>query len=277
MLYLILLHLIMHAQAETDARTSVDKTYARDNTFCKMNGKQVEFQLRGVNRYTDPGEERSGELAFYKIGTGPFLPLMLGKDTSGTYRLFKQKSASLCSKSLGVKLDQEHLAVLFQKENRPYKSKLMVQIFDMKNMQPKYLQETEIEATQIEPITPFGFAFNSTPARNEMDSGKVVINEIPYQYQDRSLVLWYKYAQNGFKLLPILVFEKFPWQHLFKDQPAFLAVAGWDKAAEKFVNTTVYVAVNHNLKKECVLLLPEKSKLTGSEAWVCGDMKSPVD
>jgi hypothetical protein len=274
MLPIIFLSLAISAGAEV--RNLYEKTYPRDNTFCLLSGRKVEVQLRGVNKLIDPGEEKIGQVAFFKNKARQYFPLELGNASSGSFRFFRKSGASLCSKSAGFRLDADHLAILFEKENHPFRGQLVVQTFNIKNMEATELRETGVSASQAEPIAPYGFAFNSIPERPQVQSGDISIAGSTYHFQDRELVLWYKFGPNP-TLLPTLVYDKFPWKHLLKDQQEFLNSTGWDAKEDKFKSPKFYIAVNHNEKKECLLFSSETTRPNGSEAWLCGSMQARVD
>ncbi len=76
--FILLLLSTADASSNQEARDLFDRTYARDNTFCKLEQKTVEFQLRGNSRYTEPAEKATGQSAFYKNLKGQYVPLKLG-------------------------------------------------------------------------------------------------------------------------------------------------------------------------------------------------------
>lgn len=160
------------------------------------------------------------------------------------------------------------MAILFLRENRPYIDKLAIQIFNTKTVLPEKFLETDYAADQTAPI-PEGFVFRSYVERMGMEMGTTKIKDIEYFFQDRHFPFWMKYTNQGFEVSPTESFKNFEWARHYESEKDFLEAAGWSETEKKFLHTILYVAVNHKEKKECVLLLPKKSKFTGSENWRC--------
>lgn len=265
---IILLFLISFTFAESfEIRNLLERTFTRDNTYCQMGKRRIEIQIRGDSRYTETKDSGYGiHFLFYPVKEGALLPL--NGDKLNTYRLFKG-SGSLCSKSYGFLLDENTLAVLFLKENRPYKDKLSIQLFNLSNISPGAVVETNFLTDQAESVED-GFIFRTFSERNDMDMGTVTLFGEVFTYQDRDFRYWMKYNLKGFEILPKQSFLKSEWKDFFKDEKDFSTAAGWSKKEKAFKNQTLYVAVNHKLKKRCVLLADKRKKLTGSEeGWRC--------
>jgi len=100
--------------------------------------------------------------------------------------------------------------------------------------------------------------------------GKIKIQEIEYTYQDRDFPIWISYNKFGFSISPEKTFSEFPFNKLFKDQNDFLNEIQWNDKEKKIQNNILFVAVNHKLKKECILITGQGHKVTGSETgWRC--------
>ena len=70
--------------------------------------------------------------------------------------------------------------------------------------------------------------------------------------------------------MPSESFQQFQWKDYFQSEAEFLEFSGWNEKEKMFKNSVLYVAVNYKLKKECILLVPEKIKISGLEAgWRC--------
>ena len=259
------------ALASTTSKDAFDKSYPRDNTFCSLDGKRIEFLIRGGNKFTEPKEKGYGEIIFFRRPSKK--PRLLRSHSSGdTYRLFPGKN-SLCSKSYAYKIDNSTFAVLFLKENHPFKDKLIIQLVDAKTLLPKDFIETDYP-TDMAKVHRDGFSFRHVAETNSQDFGRVSIEGESFIFHEKVFPLWFLYTKQGFSLTEKLTYEEFPWKNHFKDQKDFLENAKWNASAKDFANKTIYLAVNHKLKKECVFLAPAKQKLAGNEAWRCYTKKA---
>ena len=266
---LILLSPLAYAESSRDIKLLTEKTYPRDNTFCRLKNKLIEIEIRGDSRETEKQDAGYGQYAF-QIDDGQLSPLPLNKDKFGRYRFYKGKSQA-CTKSLAVELDAQTMAILFLKDNRPFKEKLVVQLYDMQTALPKEVIETDYLSDQLEIISG-GFQFRSASDRVDRKFGKVKIADHEYIFQDEDMSPTVKYSARGFEILPNETFEKSPWKSFFKDKNDFFMFTGWKPEEKKFINSFVYTAVNHDLKRACVLFSStSQSTLTGSEFWRCKD------
>lgn len=266
---ILLLSLVSFAFADNDRfeiKNLIQSTYAHDNTFCMLGGVRVEFELRGLNKFTDPKDRAFGEHIFYR-NQKVLKALPLNKDHMHSYRFFPAKDGN-CSKSLAFKMDQTTSAILFLRENRPYKGKLVIQLYDHVNHLPKEAVETEYSTDEVK-ADKSGFAFKVVPERHDRLMGQVTINDVKYTYQDRDFHPWLLYSLKGFETLGSITYDNFEWKKYFKDESEFFQIAGWNATTKQFSNTYVYIAVNHALKKECLFISSSKVQITGTENWRC--------
>lgn len=263
----ILFFLTLSAFAASDSKDAFDKSFPRDNTFCSYKGKRVELLIRGESKFTEPKERGYGELIFYRHPPKRPHVMKFSQFKADTFKLFNGVSP-LCSKSHGYQTDEESMAILLLKENRPFKDKLVIQLFDLKSMTPKELIETNYPTDRAKK-TKTGFAFSSFQENHNPEMGKVSIEGQEFIFQEKDFPQWIEFAGRSFGLLPDLTFERLPWKKHFKDQDDFYSVTGWNPAEKKFTKNIVYFAVNHKLKKSCVLFIAGKQKLVGNESWRC--------
>lgn len=265
-IYLLLLTSIAFSKG-WDLRSVRETTYTRDNSYCQVGQQRIEFQIRGQASTTDPKEKKYGEYIFFYPDETPKL-LPINNDKLHNYRLFEGKS-SLCSKSFGYVVGKEKVAILFLKENSPDMDKLSFQILNTKTYEPEQVVDTEYIADLVE-ASPNGFQFRTYEQKAGSEMGKTHINNVEYVFQNRSFPLWMKYGPKGFQISGKISFLKFQWKDYFKTEHDFYENAAWDKREKKFKNTTLYVAVNHAFKKECILLTSSNTKITGTESgWRC--------
>lgn len=265
-MYLILLFLSFGVFAASDSKDAYEKSYPRDNTFCTINGKRIEFLIRGGSKFTEPSERGYGEVIFYKLPSKK--PALLRSQNSGeSYRIFPGKN-SICSKSSAYVIDPSTVAVLFLKENHPFKDKLVIQLLDAKSLMPKDFIETEYPTDESRSINN-GFAFRKVIESSNLDFGKVSIEGEIYIFQERIFPIWLTYSKQNFKITEETTFDELPWKSYFKSLKDFLEYSEWKPKEKQFIKKTAYLAVNHKLKKECVLFIENKQKLTGDEPWRC--------
>lgn len=264
----LLLFATLSAYAASDSTNAFEKSFPRDNTFCSYKGApRVEVLIRGESKFTEPKERGYGELIFYRqFSKRPSL-MKISKTRSDTFRLFNGVSP-LCSKSHGYELDDGTMAVLLLKENRPFKDKLVMQLFESKTLKPIEFIETNY-LTDRAKKTKTGFAFNTFRENHNPEMGKVSIHGSEFIFQEKDFPQWMEYSNKTFVLLPDLTFERLPWKKLFKDLEDFLAVTGWNPVDKAFSKNIVYFAINHKMKKRCLLFIENKQKLAGNELWHC--------
>lgn len=251
-----------------DSQFTFDKSYPRDNTFCHFKNQRIELLIRGSNKFIEPKERGYGEYIFLrKLPVRKVSLLTLNQSRGDTFKLFLGTSPQ-CSKSHGYMIGRDTLAILLQKENRPFSDKLVIQFFDVKTMLPKEALETNYP-TDRAIKTEDGFAFRVMAENHSPDMGRVSIQGETFIFQEKTFPEWVNYSKNGFEVASSLTYEKFPWKKAFKDQDDFLNMAGWNTSENKFSRKIVYFAVNHKLKKECLLFIEAKQKIAGTESWRC--------
>ncbi|MES2526759.1 MAG: hypothetical protein V4598_06715 [Bdellovibrionota bacterium] len=243
-----------------------EKSYPRDNSFCQMGSAKVEIMVRGAQLHIEPEDKMWGEFVFSRISNGPVTKLPVTSE-SGLYRLF-QGNPSSCTKVVGSLLDGK-FAVLFQKNNRPHKNQVVIQYFDPKTSNALETIHTPYLADKAM-VKSNGFLIRThLPNRSDIEMGKVLIKEKKYLFQDHRFPVWVSISKEGFSVDPATTFEDFTYKAFFKTIDEFKTLAGWNEAEKSFNNRTLYVAINHEAKSKCILLVKEKQKFTGEEAWIC--------
>ncbi len=268
MYFLLLLFTHLALAESPDVRNLTETTFYRDNTHCRLKNKRVEIQVRAHSSLTETKEQNYGEFIFYYPEEDKPEVLPLGADKMHTYRLFKGEN-SACSKSLGYFVGKDQLAVLFLKENSPFPDKLTIQYFDVNTSRPIKILETEYSVDKTEMI-PEGFAFRVLEDRQGLEMGKVTISSHLFTYQDRDFDVWMTHTPKGIQYSGTLSYQKSAWKNFFKDENDFLIATGWDAKEKKFSKVHLYLAVNHQLKNQCIYLAKEKTKFKDNgPGWRC--------
>ena len=261
-----LLFTLLTAEAR-NVRSVRETTFTRDNTYCQIGKQKIKIQIRSETFLTEQKDKSYGEFIFSYPNNRPKL-LPINKDKLSNYRLFRGEN-SLCSKSYGYALENDKIAVLFLKENRPFKDKLSFQVINTNTLNGEEFVDTEYMSDKTQ-IAPNGFLFRTHGPRNALEMGTIKIKDVVHTFQDRDFPFWVKYSLAGFEISGPESFQDFQWKSYFKDEKDFFEISGWNETEKKFKNAILYVAVNHNLKKECILLSATKIKVSGDEAgWRC--------
>lgn len=244
-----------------------EKSFPRDNTFCRLGKERVEFSVRGYSKYTEPRDKGYGELLFMEYGKIK-KSLNVSQGNSGLYHFFRG-SAGVCSKYPSYQMDNTTLALLLLKANRPYKDRLIIQLIDTKALIPLKTIHTDYLADKSLPA-PKGFYFRNNGDRVEIDMGTVEWDGKKYTYQDRDFQEWFHFDGKDFKLSEKVTYDESPYKAYFTSEEDFLKTFAWSPEEKKFSHKVIYVAVNHAIGKECILIRDAKAKLTGSEeGWRC--------
>lgn len=261
-----LIALIFSLAALATDKDTFEKTYSRDNTFCQIGQKKIEIMVKGNLSHIETEDLRWGEHVFFRIGDGPATKVPVTSE-SGLYRLL-HGSPSSCTKVVGTMLDGK-FAVLFQKDNRPHKNQVVIQYFDPKDFRPMETLHTPYLADKAM-VKNNGFILRThSPNRQDIEMGKVTIKEKKYLYQDHRFPVWVTLDKTGFSSDVSATFEDFTYKSFFKNIDEFKSQTGWLEGEKSFAHTKLYVAINHELKSKCILIVKEKKPLTGEENWIC--------
>jgi hypothetical protein len=268
MFNLLILLITFSVYPRSASKNAFDKSYPRDNVFCGPRDKKIEILIRGESKFTEPKEKGYGELIFYRLPEKKASLIPLSDFKSDTFRFFLGTSP-LCSKSHGYVLDPKTLCVLFLKENRPFKDKLVLQMFDAETLQPKEHIDTNLNVDKAR-ISPHGFSVRAFNEVHQQDAGKVTIQDESFIYHEKEFPKWMDYSlKTSFETNPEMTFKKFPWRKSFKDMSEFYSLSGWDPQKKIFSREVIYLAVNHKSKKRCILFSENRLKIAGHENWKC--------
>jgi hypothetical protein len=268
-IFLFLLTINIFAQSEPSV--SYENTFPRDNTFCLFNNKKIEIMIRGLQKNIEPKEKGYGELVYFRNGTRRPRLLSINQSGTDTFRLFNGKN-SFCTKSFGLKLNNDTFALLLQRENRPYKDQLFIQFFDAKNLMPKGFLETNYPS-QVARINPHGFSFETLEEKFKRFTGKLMINGLEFIVQENNLPYWVDYTEKGFLPNIELTYKEFPYPKIFSNFKDFIQTLEWDPLHKKFNKKFFYHAINHALQKNCFIFSKDSITDFGKHQWKCYDIR----
>lgn len=261
-----ILVLIISLASFGNDQDTFEKTYPRDNTFCQIGNKRLEIMVRGFQSHTEPKERMWGENVFARSPKGKLSRIPVTME-SGLYRLFPG-NPSACTKVVGTMVGNR-FAILFQKHNSPHKHRVVVQYIDPATLKPLDTVYTPYLSDKAQIKNSRVILRTHSPARQEMEMGKVSIGGTTYLYQDHLLPLWISLNKDGFSPEPTETFENFTYKSFFKNSDDFKIQSGWDEKEKTFKKTKLYVAINHATKSKCILLIDSKKVLNGEENWIC--------
>ncbi len=246
-----------------NTRILIDKTFARENTFCRIEDHRFEIEIRSFHQYSESKNDDYGETAFIvndqKRNLLPLNSLNLYR-----YRFLKREN-TLCNRAFAVKLTSDNYGILFLRDNRPFKDKLSLLIYDQKAKEAIQVLDTEYTTDSAIKINS-GFAFPYRKEDLEIKMNHIEIEGATYLYQARQLHYWVKYQDNKFQVDPLLTQKSFPFRKFFKDSDHFLKEAGWSDQKKEFEKGSFFIAVNHSKKRSCITFNKELSR---PESWLC--------
>ncbi|WPU66842.1 hypothetical protein [Peredibacter starrii] len=225
-----------------------DKTYTHDNTFCRVDGKRIEIEVKSLYQYTALDEAEYGEDLFV-IADGNKTQLKFNSDNIGRYRLLKGTN-DYCTKALSIRLNESELALFFLRDNRPFNDQLLYMVYDFKKNIVLRTSET-IFLTEKAQVKNNRLHFLSKPEVIEKDSGIVQIEGKPYYFSEKAFLPWVNFNGVDFILDLERSFEDFEGKKFFKDLNSFVQFSTLNQLKlNQF--TTYKIAVNHELKRTCI-------------------------
>lgn len=225
-----------------------DKTYTHDNTFCSIDGKRIEIEVKSLYQYTAPDEAEYGEDLFV-ISQGKKHQLKFNSDNIGRYRLFKGDN-NYCTKAMSIRLNDSQLVVFFLRDNRPFNDQLLYAVYDF-NMGAIVKTSETIFLSENAQVRNNRLVFLSKPEVIEKDSGVVKIEGKDYYFSEKAFLPWVSFNGMEFSLDMERSFEQFEGKKFFKDLKSFVEFSTLNQLKlNQF--TTYKIAVNHDLKRTCI-------------------------
>lgn len=261
-MYLFFLFFILSAHGAPDVTPKIENTFPRDNTFCSRGKYRIEFLIRGSSKFTE--DRKYGEYFFILKSKDDeqFVPV----SETGHFRLLSGKS-KLCTKGHGHQVGKDKYALLLQKDNRPFKDLLLIQLLDRKTLSPLESIQTKYPVDKAIEV-PNGFAFRTYDIHPLKELTQVTYDNEKYLYQEKNFLYWINYTDKGFEINPEMTFKHFPYKAFFKNKEDFLKASGWDEKEKIFRKKILFHNVSHKLKKECVLFSESTETISHSD-WIC--------
>lgn len=248
-----------------NTRILIDKTFTRENTICRIEDNRIEIEVRSFHQYSESKNDNYGESAFL-VNQNKRSLLPINSLNLYRYRFMKGES-EYCNRAFAVKLSTYHYGILFLRDNRPFKDKLSVLIYDQKSKEALQVLDTEYSTDTAIKLSS-GFAFPYKKEDLEIKMNHIQIDGTVYLYQERQFHYWIKFQDNKFEIDPEITRENFKFQKYFKDQEQFLKEAGWNTQKKEFEQASFFIAVNHSKKKSCITFQKDLSR---PENWLCRD------
>lgn len=245
-----------HAQS-FETRINYDKTYTHDNTYCSIDGKRIEIEVKSLYQYTAPDEAEYGESLFI-LSNGNKTSLKFNQDNIGRYRLFKGAS-EYCTKAYAIRLSKSELAIFMLRDNRPFNDQLLYVVYDFQKNRVVRTSETSFLSERAQ-IQNNRFFFQSMPEVAERASGIVVIHSQKHFFIEKTFNPWINFDGHRFVIDMKKSFEGFEWQHLFNNQDSFVQFSTINQM-DVGHSISYKVAVNHTTKKSCISF--------DSDVWKC--------
>lgn len=240
------------------SRVLLDKTYVRDNSYCRLENKRFEIEVRSFERYTSYDEAEYGEHAFI-IQNDKYRLLPLNEKLIGRYKFLKGEDKN-CTKSLSLKIGKSGLVVFFQKDNRPFLDTLSMVYYD------DVTGQIDIKETHL-PIQKAWMKDNllhvySHESLSNPELGKAQIRGKEFIYNEKPLGSIYIFDGKTISVDSKKSYESFPYKKSVKTIEEFEKLFKWNSTRNVFDVKKFYYAVHMNTRQECI-------RAEGSSDWNC--------
>ena len=243
------------------SRVLLDKTFVRDNSYCRIQNKRMEIEIRSFQQYSSFDEAEYGEHAFLIQGD-KYLLLPLNEKLIGRYKLLKGEDKN-CSKSLSMQTGKSGLVFFFLKDNRPFLETLSMIHYD------NTTGEVDIKETSLS-VQKAWMKDNilhiySHESLSDPELGKVRISDKEFIYNEKPFGVIYTFDGKTIAMNSTKSFESFPYKKIIKDAAEFEKVFKWNSSRQVFEVKKFHYAVHMNSRQECIR--PE-----ASADWLCSSL-----
>lgn len=217
-----------------------EKTFTHDNSYCRFDGRTIEFEVRSYDQYTSMEDSEYGEFVVHKTMKGYTL-LNMNNQGIGRYRLLKGTNA-YCSKSLGIQVNNKEFSIFFAKENRPFGDTLTVLTFNLKSNAYKVMN-TDIRVRN-EQISDDSLLFQAGADPSLQETGKTLILNETFHYTKKGIEPFTRFDGKEFTVDRKRTFEFYGGETFFKNEEAFFN--------QKHQHQIIYFATNLERTKKCL-------------------------
>lgn len=259
LLHSILLVFALNAHAmDFGSRVLLDKTYVRDNSYCRIAPKRYELEIRSFDQYTSFDEAEYGEHAFV-IYNNNYKLLPLNEKMIGRYRFLKGKDKN-CTKNLSLNIGKSGLIVFFLKDSRPFLDTLSMVHYDDVTKQIDVKETTlPVENAWVKNNVLHIYSYETL---TNPDMGKIKINGQEHIYNQKPFGAIWTFDGKTFRVDDTETFNHFPFKSIIKTKEEFKRIFKWDSGKGNFTVKSFIYAVHMQARKECL-------KAENSEEWVC--------
>lgn len=240
---LFILFLLFFLASYTYAQNFIyEKTFTHDNSYCRLNGKQIELEIRSYDQYTSFADSEYGEFVVLKSKNETKL-LSMNNDGIGRYRLLKGMNPH-CSKSLTVQLNKNTIIIFLAKENRPLGDTLTLLHLDLRTNAYKVINTPR--RTKNEKIINNILEFQEAANPCESKTGSIQIDNETYKYSQKNFEPIMFFDGKEFRINLEKTFTLYHGQSYFRSSHEFFKELGASK--------TITTAVNFELGRKCLSL-----------------------
>ncbi|MBK7845793.1 MAG: hypothetical protein IPJ71_19325 [Bdellovibrionales bacterium] len=260
------------AQAQT-----FQKTIPYQQSQCHGGKSKVELLLRFDKKIAPEENDFSGAPMVFIKSPKPQIVESLSDPYPGDFSFVKPNEGSICDKTQGYELNNGIVAILYSKDNRPFKELYQVVVFNTHTN--KILDKKEIGAVTQLLSAKNGFAFATMIPRSDVDQINMTSNtgqKMSAFDKDLEAVESIKLENDKLKVEfdPNLSFENSNWKKYFKNKDDYLKTAGWSPEKKDFSNSVVYEASYFNrnesdIQESCIVMVKKRGDPIQTSMWRC--------
>lgn len=237
LLVFILLLASLFARAESSL---FEKTYPRDNTFCRAGQKSIEVKIKSHEQYAEYQDNVYGDKLFLLTGD-KVKDVDLDDEGIGRYRFLRGEN-SVCSKALSLSLGNGEVAIFLSKENRPHEDTLTILYYNFRTNDYEVIS-TDHRVNNAY-IVDGKLVFKLKADSCLQKTGHTLIDGKRFVYSQKDFEPWISFDGKHFAVDKNLTFGKFDGRDYYLNYDEFVLHKGKSKI--------VRYAINSNLKTRCI-------------------------
>ena len=260
----------------------LDKTVPFRKTLCQMGDTKASFLLRFDKKINASENDYSGAPMVFLKSKKAHIIEPLTKPYPGDFSFVPAKENSTCIETQGFELNNNVMAILYSKDNRPFQELYQVAVWNTKT--DKIIDKRDLGAVTEYFKTENGFAFSTMIPRSDADEFKMTSSsgrEMTAIDKDLGALQTATLDKNKLKIEydPKLSYERSNWKKFFKNQEEYLNTAGWDSKKKNFKNIVVYKASYPDRKEKdtlesCIAFTEKRDREFDRSKWKCLNEKS---